>query len=167
MQILQSLSRRYQHQLTMILIAGGFLMLLGELLLTNHTDGTQLIAVVASLLGMALAGLGIFARNKLAVNLALAFLLLTLTGLFGTYEHLEEGLEESFRFSAQPVEVAMTPSIESTPSSLLLDEEEEEGEETEIPPLAPMSLSGFSLLGAVMLFSRKESNNTAPVTAQN
>ncbi|WP_243028729.1 hypothetical protein [Thermus albus] len=121
----------------------GFLTILAELLLTGHTEGIQLIASLSALVGAGLLGLGLL-LNRGRSLVILALFLLSATGLLGLVQHLEEGLDK-----------ASTPILQGP---LWADREggyfyEEEGKkEAAPPPLAPLSLSGLALLGALALY---------------
>lgn len=148
--------------LFMLMLAAGFAILLAELLLTNHTDGIQLVAVVAAVAGLIFILAGLFVRGRAATVVAVLLLLLSVTGLIGTFEHLEEGGGEGERASVPRVEAVGNQQV-----SLRLDDDEEnegaeraggeqearEGEEGESegnpPPLAPLSLAGLSMMGAL------------------
>lgn len=141
--------------LLLLFIAGGFLMLVAELLLTGHTRGIQLIAVAASGTGIALALAGLFSRGKVSNFVAIAFLLLSLTGLLGVSEHLEEGGGEREGVAA----VQAARSTNATNTRINFQQEpgfRPGGRRNTPPPLAPLSLAGLSLLGTVTLVGRKE-----------
>ena len=55
MKSVQTLVQRHVWSLLMLLIAGAFALLLVELIVTEHTDGIQLVAVGASAFGLILA----------------------------------------------------------------------------------------------------------------
>ena len=162
---MQALGRWVQKSfftLFMLMLAAGFGTLLAELLLTNHTDGIQLVAVVASVAGLVLILAALFVRGRMATGVAVLLLLLSVTGLIGTFEHLEGGEEAGERASVQRVEAVGNQQV-----ALRLDDDEEnegaerdrggqeasEGEEGESegnpPPLAPLSLAGLSMMGAL------------------
>ncbi|GLV48885.1 hypothetical protein TJA_19880 [Thermus sp. LT1-2-5] len=130
--------------LVALLVAMGFFLTLLELLLLGHTEGIQLLAPMVAGLGVLLAALGLLSPS-LRMGAAVALLLLGGAGLLGLVEHMEEGL----------------PGEALRPGTLVLvDEEGEyggEGEQTEAspPPLAPLSLSGLALLGALALYAKE------------
>ena len=119
-----------------------------ELLLMGHTEGVQLLAPLAAFLGALLTGLGlIFTRGASALALALA--LLSPVGLFGFLQHLEGTLE-----AEAP---ALYRWVDAEGKGWEEGEAQEEGEGEEAPPpLAPLSLSGLALLGALGLYAREE-----------
>ena len=49
---LQSAVRRYLTPILLLLLVGGFLVVLGELYLYHHWDGTQLIGLAATVIGL-------------------------------------------------------------------------------------------------------------------
>lgn len=138
-----------EHFVTVILAftTGGFLLILAELLLARHWEGIQLVAPVSVGLGFVLALLALTGRR--AVPIAGVFLLLSVTGLFGTFQHFEAHTDKPDgppRSAAQAV--AQTVSV-TTPTA---DENAgpPEGEGRGGPPwLAPLSLSGLALLDSV------------------
>jgi hypothetical protein len=150
MKALQNFVQKNLFTLLLLLIAGGFVMLLVELILMGHTDGTQLVAVIACAAGLILASAGLFAKSKMRHLLAVLFLLLSVSGLYGTLEHTEKRQER----------VAETTGITVTANGT--DEGNALGQElvgefqTFPPALSPLGLSGFSALGAVALLGKKD-----------
>lgn len=159
MQTLDRLVERHHYKVMMLLLTAGFAMLLAELLLDGHTDGVQLIAVFAAVFGLLFGFVALFAQGTLRYGLVALFLLLSVSGLVGTYEHYEARDEEA----AAPTWTAAVPDTQRTISlrtGVMQENEEEEGEEGESeegtpPPLAPLSLSGLSLMAAVVLLGYK------------
>lgn len=137
--------------LVALTVALGFFLTLAELLLMGHTEGIQALAPVTAGLGALLVGLGLLSPG-LRPPLALALLLLGGAGFLGVAEHLEKTLGGE----------ALGPG-----ALVLVDEEgtyvggtEEGGKgngenEATPPPLAPLSLSGLALLGALALFVKE------------
>jgi hypothetical protein len=108
-----------------VLLTAGFIMVVLELVLTGHTEGTQLVGVIASLLGAVLVGGALFVSAKVRMWIAGALVVLSLSGLTGVAQH----------FSFGPGAPA--------------------GEANEnVPPLAPLSLAGLALMSAVVLVGR-------------
>jgi hypothetical protein len=164
---LQSFVQAYFHQILMLLLAGGGLMVLVELLWTGHTDGIQLVGVIASALMVVLAIVGLFAHGTLRVTLAVLFVLLSITGLVGVLEHNEaEGEADVPALVVNRADAGMMPISYRSLAPQQEDEEGEAGEVTEAgeagesapPPLAPLSLSGLALMGAVVLLGRRDDN---------
>ena len=163
---MQAIRRFVQAQffvLLMLMLAGGFAMLLAELLWTEHTDGIQLVGAIASVVGLVLTLAALVVRGRAAMTLAVLLLLLSVTGLIGTFEHLEEGGEA--RGEAQRVGVAVNQQIAFTDddddrAAATQEGGEREGEEGEAvpPPLAPLSLAGLSIFGVLAILGapRKE-----------
>ena len=148
MKQMQTVVQKHFHLILMLLIASGFLMLLAELLLTGHTKGIQLVGVAASLLGTLLAAVGIVAKGKLRYGLVMLFLLLSISGIAGVVKHYEYG---AGRETTALPSLAMQATVQTVSDPF--DEGESEGTP---PPLAPLSLAGFALMGAVTLFARKD-----------
>jgi hypothetical protein len=160
---------RHFYTLLMLMLAGGFAMLVAELLLTEHTDGIQLVAVAASVAGLLLTLAALFVRGRGAMMVAILLLLLSATGVLGAYEHFASAEEESAR--RQPTEVntqqvaLRTDSVGDNDAAQENSEgaeaDKEGGAEGEAapPPLAPLSLVGLSWIGALAVvgLSNKES----------
>ncbi len=126
-------------ELVALFVAVGFFLTGVELLLMDHTEGIQILAPLTAFAGALLVGLGLLLRRW---GFALALFLLAPLGLFGFWQHLEEGLEAGVPGTYRWV-----------------DEEGEAWEEdgkNAPPPLAPLSLSGLALLGALGLYAREE-----------
>ena len=173
---LQAMVRRNLITILLVLLLGGFVMLLAELLVTNHVDGIQNVANVASLVGAVAILLGFFAKGTFRHLLVLLLLVLSLSGLLGAWEHLEsrEGGE-----AQAPAVLAVRPNGYQTISNgagadveRTLQQDDEEGEkareggereggESAPPPLAPLSLSGLALMGAVVLLAKSDTPELA------
>ena len=128
--------------LVMLWIAGSFGMLALELLMTGHTEETQLLGVLASAAGALIALLAVFVP-RLRVGWLVGFLVVGLFGLVGTALHWEEaGESDGAAYAAARYDD---------------DEGEEgEGEEAAPPPLAPLGLTGLAALGGLALYARDE-----------
>ena len=163
---LQRFLAQRQDTILLLLLAGGFAVVLGELVLYQHWDGTQLIGFSATVVGMLAVLAGIFVKGTLRTVIGLLLVVLSISGLIGAREHLEAAKGEAM--SPRPALVqqstlAGAQEIAYRPGGLA-QEEEEEGEEGEggeggeevPPPLAPLSLSGLALMGAVILLAKKE-----------
>lgn len=86
---------------------------------------------------------------------AIAFLLLALTGLLDVSEHLEECEER--REGVAAAQVVRTNKATNKSVNFRQEDEFRRGERKNAPPpLAPLSLAGLSLLGTVTLVGRKE-----------
>jgi hypothetical protein len=156
------------YLIIMLLIAGGFVTLLAELLWTDHTRGIQMVAVYAGIAGIVLGLAAIFLKGGARLAVAGLFLALSITGLIGVWEHNEarSGEEEAFQRPAAtgflPVSNQLQESNENNESSESGESGEagERGEfpggpggprpEDQAPPLAPLGLSGLALIGAVV-----------------
>ncbi len=163
--------RRHFTTLVLLSVLAGFALILVELLVTQHYDGIQLVAPISCGVGILLSATALwFAPGRSAI--AVLLLLLALTGLFGAFEHQEEGGEEEARASTT---VVMQVSDEGSESPTTVSESEAgenevgeaesiergergegEGEEEEgnPPPLAPLSLSGLAFLGALSVIAQ-------------
>lgn len=173
MQSIQSFVQRRYWTLMMLFLIVGFAMLLVELVITNHTEGIQLVAVAASLVGLVLAGVGLIASPKLRPIVAVLFLLLSLTGVIGVIEHNEAGGEEGERAArpaltananASGAAVALSRSLQGgdndndTPPTRDFGDFQGPPREQAPPPLAPLSLAGLSLMGTVVLLGRRDNS---------
>lgn len=151
--------QRQFPRLVLVGLALGFAVLLAELLITNHTDGIQLIAPVSSAVGIALSLAALMLRRR-GVLLAVLFGLLTVTGLVGVFEHNEE----RFGGEASRPNTTSVRQVSARFAAQGNDEDEaneapsfrERGEGERTPPLAPLSLSGLALLGALATLARRE-----------
>ncbi len=151
---IQFFVQKYFTTLLLLFVAGGFLVLVAELLLTGHTKGIQLLAVVASVMGGGLAVAGLFSRGKLSMAVIVAFLLLSITGVIGVSEHSEErGGERETTTTTQIARVNNAANtrvnFQQQPGFRL------DGARGGPPPLAPLSLAGLSLIGAITVVGRK------------
>jgi len=153
MQTVRRMVQEYYYTLMILLLAGGFAMLLAELLMLDHTDGIQLLAVVASVTGLIVTLAALFVRGRTATIVVAVLLALSATGLFGAYEHLEnrEAQIASIQRQAQPGNQLIANYQENK-------SEADEEQASPPPPLAPLSLAGLSLVSAVTVFGapRKE-----------
>lgn len=154
MQTIRQMVQEKYYNIMMLLLAGGFAMLLAELLMLEHTDGIQLVAVIATFTGLILTLAALFVQGRAATIVVVALLTLSATGLFGAYEHLEnrEGESANIQRQAQPSNQMIAYAQDNT------DEAKEDDEAGPPPPLAPLSLAGLSLVAAATVLGapRKE-----------
>jgi hypothetical protein len=171
---LQSTVRQYLTPILLLLLAGGYLVILGELFLYRHWDGVQLIGFAATVIGLVAVLLGLFAKGGLRIGLAILLAVVSISGLIGTYQHFEsrseegEALRPTYAEASVNFNVAYRPGVDS--ERTLQQEGGEEGESGEAgegqggergegegeevpPPLAPLSLAGLSLMGAAVLLA--------------
>ena len=164
----QMIARNY-YTLMYLLIAGSFLGLVAELVWTEHWDGIQLVGLLASVAGMVLAAIALFAPPRMRQVLAVLFVILSISGIVGTIEHNEERGEGE---ASAPVIMAATAGTNMELPAAQQEEGEEgeagergeggEGGEGEaIPPLAPLSLAGMSIIAAVTLFADDRNRGAA------
>jgi predicted lipid-binding transport protein (Tim44 family) len=164
----------------LLLLAGGYLVILGELVIYQHWDGTQLIGFSATVIGLLAVLLGLFAQGGLRVGLAILLAIISISGLIGTYEHYESRAGEG--------EAARPPAVQAASSTartnMMISYRQEGGESGEAgeageagegnaagereggeggeggeevpPPLAPLSLAGLSLMGAAVLLAKQD-----------
>lgn len=132
--------------LVLLWVAGGFGMLGVELLLTGHIKEGQLIGVLASAGGVLVALLAL-AAPRMRITWWVGFLVVALSGLFGTALHLHEGAEAADEVG----EVAL--------ASARYDGEgvgRVHTQQPAPPPLAPLGLYGLGVLGGLALYAREE-----------
>jgi hypothetical protein len=146
------LIRAFLPDLILAGVAGGFALLLAEMLLTEHTEGLQGVAVWAAVAGIVLSVAGLVIRSRrTALLLGLALVLLSLSGPAGIYLHATREAEaresQSLARDGDPRDEGGEEGEEG---------EEGEGDEKGPPPLSPLSLSGLALMGALALAGREE-----------
>ncbi len=139
---MSTLIRRHTTRVFLISIAVGFAFLLVELMLIDHYRGTQLIAVIACVLGILLSMAGLVPRRDVRRVVIALFAVLALSGVYGFIEHLDERTHRA----SQVADVTPTPSDRLISEAL--------GSFASNPPaLAPLALTGFALFGALTLLS--------------
>jgi len=85
---LKRIVRQNLYTILLLVTAGGFVMIAAELLLTNHTEGLQLVGMVASVVGVILAVAALFMSSRQARNiLVILFIVLSISGLMGILQH--------------------------------------------------------------------------------
>jgi hypothetical protein len=163
---LQAAVRRRLNPILLLLLAGGYLVIVGELFIYQHWDGVQFIGFAASVIGLIAVLLGLFVKGGLRIGLAILLAVLSLSGLIGAFQHLESSGEGAIPALAATsaganMLVAYQPGAALERSALQEGEEDEsresgEGGEETPPPLAPLSLAGLSLMGAAILLAKEE-----------
>ncbi|MBE2237588.1 MAG: hypothetical protein IAE81_07365 [Caldilineaceae bacterium] len=172
MQNLENLVRRHLSTLLLLSLAGGFVVLLAELLITDHTDGIQNVAVIAAAVGAVAVLAGLFVKGTIRHVVVLLLLVLTLTGLVGTWQHFESSRDDEASrviplaavepsgyqaIAARGDAVQLAPQQESEENETRTDEREDKrGDKSAPPPLAPLSLSGLTLMGALVLLAKRD-----------
>lgn len=140
--------RKQLSLILLVLVVGGFLMIMIELLLTEHLAGAQQVGFFAALFGFSLAIHSMIARPKTQMYLAVFFLILALFGLVGVFEHY------GVRKAKEILSMVQSTTLNSASAT------SGEGRVRVISPplLAPLSLSGLSLLGVAALLAGHEAN---------
>ncbi len=169
MKSLEELIRRNLIVILLLMLLGGFVMLLAELLITGHVEGVQNVAVIASIVGAIGVIAGFFIKGVVRHVVVLVLLVLTLSGLMGVREHSESSgrIGDSMRFIAAADLASgyqLIANVNATTQKPLRDEDEDENKpnqrqaerESSPPPLAPLSLSGLALMGAVVLLAKQD-----------
>ncbi len=151
--------RQYFYTILLLTVAGGFVMLIGELILDDHVDGTQLVGMIAAVVGAILGVAALFLSSRQARDiLAIAFVVLSVSGVIGVAEHADARSEEGGEAALSSP--AATDGYQ--PVALRAQEQNERGGRRSVPPpLAPLSLSGLAFLGAVVLLATPEPRPTA------
>lgn len=129
-----------------VLVVGGFVMTLGELVLMGHTQKSQLIGVAMSGVGLLAAVLGTVVGHRLRKALIAVLIVVAGSGLFGVYEHYEEAQEH--REKALKEQALLAERGEAP--------DPEKSKKHGPPPLAPLSVSGLALLGGLGLLARRD-----------
>ena len=178
MESLGNLIRKHVTSIQLLLLAGGFVITLAELILLGHTKGIQLVAIGSTVAGILLALWGLISTGNMRKIVAMLFVLLSLTGLIGTFEHLEEGDEAGEARLTVPTFNNRQGSALNVALNAQEDDEGSEGSNAQpntertrpfagavrregrggvgTPPLAPLSLSGLALFGAVTLLGYRK-----------
>lgn len=181
MTALRTFVRDHFPALVLLTVAAGFAVTLAELLLMEHTDGKQLVAVVAGVAGIVLPLVGLVARGGLAMVVVGLLGVVGLTGVVGVYFHLGGGEAEASRpimtavqqvlrgpvahadeddDDDEAIELAsgsvVPASVEEDVAAGPRDEGHEEEEEGEGPPLAPLGVTGLAMLGMLGVLARRE-----------
>ncbi len=143
--------RAHLPELVVVGAAGGFAGTFVELLLTDHSEGSQVIAVIAAGIGAALCLAGLLARSRIVLNVvATGLLLLSISGPVGVFLHAGGEVDAS----EAPLSAENVPALDDE------DDDDEGGDDDddddELPPLAPLALSGLGLLGAVGILARED-----------
>lgn len=132
-------------QVVGVMVAGGFALTVGELLLMNHTEKAQLIGVAMSGVGMVAALLGVVTPHRFRKLLVALLIVVAGSGLFGVYEHFEEAQEH--REKAQKEYAAALARGE---------EPDSKAKKQDPPPVAPLSVTGLAMLGGLGLLARRD-----------
>lgn len=147
----RTLVRAHFPDLVLLGAAAGFLLLTAELVLTEHSDGLQAVAILAGITGALLCLGGLLVRQRWARLLAAAALvLLSAVGPLGVFLHLGGEVEAAAVERTAPAGLSVYNDEDDE------GEKEEEEDEEGVPPLAPLSLSGLALLGASAIMARGE-----------
>ena len=143
-----------------VMVAGGFALTLGELLLMGHTEKSQNLAVLMTAAGMLATVVGLVAAPRFRKLFAGLLIVVAAGGLFGVYEHLEEGMEHKEKAAKASQERAQAVQLADVDRSDRGHGEHEKGghdgdEEHGPPPLAPLSVSGLALMGSLGLIASR------------
>lgn len=164
MQNIQAFLYKNLYTVLLLFLAGGFAITLAELLITGHYQGIQLVAPVATALGLVGVLLVLFVKRGGLYMLAVVLLLLvTLSGIAGTAQHyLNSGSGgPPAGFTPNTSEVA-TDQAQAAPSG---DFQPSEGGPpsgmggfpgSNPPPLAPLALTGLGMIALVVAWVRWE-----------
>ncbi|MEI6180095.1 MAG: hypothetical protein WCP31_05035 [Chloroflexales bacterium] len=168
--------RRHTTSLLLGFVALGFAFLLVELFLMGHTEESQRIALAASAVGMLLSLGALIPQRTLRTGIAGLFVLLALSGVYGSMEHREDrsereeealaALETVEAKLAVPATNAASGAGEATVNAeASVPAAEADGEAVEVvgealnsfannpPLLSPLALSGLAGLGLLVLLT--------------
>lgn len=137
--------------LVLLLVAGGFALTAVELVMMHHTEGKQVIGVVATGAGALVALVGLWAKGGAKGVVALLFGALALSGLFGMVEHLEGEEEEerqAFRWE-QPAQAWLTSQTAAFAEEE--DDDEEEAQAFASDSAVPTTETGLATDSPVVL----------------
>jgi hypothetical protein len=125
------------HTLFSLFVVGGFAFLLAELVTLGHTNPSQLLSIIAPVLGIVFGLAGLSSNSRLRKIISILFIVLSLSGIMGTLAH-----NGSRAFRAN-----MVSSVQSEDRAI----RRAIGSFTRLPPtLAPLMLTGLSLFGAAV-----------------
>lgn len=147
-----ALTKKVRENLPSLVLIGvlaGFAVVLAELLLMEHNEGKQVVAIGASMLGLVAAGLALVASGSLRGLMAAALLVVGTAGLAGTVMHVAEAREHA----QEAREHAAGEHRDRDGHG-----KDEDEEEHAPPPLAPLSVSGLGVLGALGAVARRGKN---------
>lgn len=148
---LQGFLGRQQDTILLLLLTGGFAVILGELALYQHWEGIQLVGLIATVVGLLAVLAGIFLKGTGRTVAGLLLVVLAISGLMGMRQHADAAAQAQ---APRPAlvqgetgvqEIAYRPAAPAQPAG-----------ETTPPPLAPLGLSGLALMGAVILLAKKD-----------
>lgn len=130
----------YLPQIILLANAVAFALLLAELLITEHTDGTQLVAPATAVAGILLCLVALAIPVRLRIVPAILLVALSVTGIIGFVQHMEGEEDEDSR-------AVQANSDDDDDEADERDDDDDDEEDP--PPLAPLGLSGTALLGAI------------------
>jgi len=178
-----SILQRKTSTILMLLLAGGFGMLVIELVWMGHTRGVQLIAIITAVVGTLLALVGAFARGRARPVVAGLLAALALVGLFGTFEHAEARAENANRRPPFGANTNNNGNAVSTSGEQQQQPPQDQnraqgqgqgqrgfpggfpGRGNQPPLLSPLSLSGLAIIGTVVLLGTCRENAMADESA--
>lgn len=144
--------------LVLLICAAGFAFLAVELVLYDHyRRGTQIIGFAATLVGLAVTLLA-FWRQRVVQGVVVALLaVLAFSGLYGANEHRKEIAEDAARSAQTTTAQTLTVSVSatSTNASPTGAPPAGMGGGSDIPILAPLSLSGLAGLTLLTVLARR------------
>ena len=140
---LQSLLNTQYYKISLLLVLGGYLTILGELIFSGHTVGSQIIGFYSTVLGALLVTHGLIdpRMNKM---LAVFLLVLSIFGVVGVYKH----------FTVREAKTALAVIQQKT--SIELGSALEPGRIVSPPFIAPLAISGLSLFAMLTVLGAKK-----------
>ncbi|ULH16816.1 hypothetical protein MF271_09710 [Deinococcus sp. KNUC1210] len=143
----------------------GFGFLLAELIGYEHYEkGSQIIGFVSTIVGLLLSLLGFMRGSGLRRAVLGLLALLTLVGLFGLKEHNDTRTEDAAKFAQRQSQAKAAGT--STAASTQDGPPGEGGKfRSDIPVLAPLSLSGLAALSFLAILARRQEGQPEEVRA--
>jgi hypothetical protein len=123
-------------KIMMLAVAGGFAFILAELLGIQHAQGPKLIGTFAAAIGAVLGLVGLSENPRVRRILSILFIVLALSGIYGFTVH--SGARGFRGEGAAAVPASEDRTVQRALRSFTLLP----------PPLAPLALTGLSLMGA-------------------
>ena len=144
----------------------GFAFLLAELIGYEHySKGSQIIGFVATIVGLLLSVLG-FVRARSVRRPVMALLaLLTLVGLFGLKEHNDTRTEDAAKFAQRQAQAKAAGTTAAQPQGQDGPPGGDGKFRSNIPVLAPLSLSGLAALSFLAMLARRQEGQPEDVRA--
>lgn len=145
----------------------GFAFLLAELIGYEHySKGSQIIGFVSTIIGLLLSLLGFVQARSVRRPVMALLALLTLVGLFGLKEHNDTRTEDAAKFAQQQAQAKASGTTTAAQSQGQDGPPGGDGKfRSNIPVLAPLSLSGLAALSFLAMLARRREGQPEDVRA--